>query len=62
MNCNTYEKEGNAIFRVFEKLDYVLTGENLVHIFADNRNILFVFASMTFQPTLGRNVVSKLQR
>lgn len=61
-NWTTYEKEGFAIYRVFEKLDYMLMGEQPVHVFTDHRNLLFVFSPTALQPTIGRHVISKVQR
>lgn len=58
----TYEKEGFAIFNVFQRLDYMMLGNQKVHIFIDHRNLLFVYAPPTLDPNLGRHVVSKVQR
>lgn len=62
LNWSTYEKEGFAIFRTFEKLDYLMLGEQSVHVFTDHRNLLYVFAPCALIPTTGRHIVSKVQR
>ena len=61
-NWSTFEQEGYAIFQVFEKVDYLLLTERPVHVFTDHRNLFFVFAPLAMEPTLGRHVVSKVQR
>eukprot|EP00171_Calliarthron_tuberculosum_P004595 IDg4595t1 len=62
LNWSTFEKEGFAIFKTFEKLDYLLLGEQPVHVFTDHRNLLYVFAPCALVPTSPRHVVSKVQR
>ena len=62
VNWSTFEKEGFAIFKTFEKLDYLLLGEQPVHVFTDHRNLLYVFAPCALVPTSARHVVSKVQR
>lgn len=61
-NWSTHEKEGYAIFQVFQKLEYMLLGNQKVHALTDHRNLLFVFAPRTFDSHMGRHVVSKVQR
>lgn len=61
-NWSTYEKEGFAIFKVFERLDYLLLGEQPVHVFTDHRNLLYVFCPSAFDSTVGKHIVSKVQR
>ena len=62
LNWSTFEQEAFAIFQTFEKVDYLLMGEQEVHVFTDHRNLLFIFAPLAFEPTLGRHVASKVQR
>lgn len=57
-----FEQEGYAIFQTFDKVDYLLLNEQPVHVFTDHRNLLFVFALLTMEPTLGRHAVTKVQR
>ena len=61
-NWSMYEKEGFAIFQVFDKMDYLFFGDNPTHVFTDHRNLLFVFAPLAFEPALGRHIVAKVQR
>lgn len=58
----TFEKEGFSIFRVFDKLDYLLMGEQKVHVFTDHRNLLYVFAPTVFHYSIGRHTLAKVQR
>lgn len=58
----TYEQESFAIFNVFLKLDYLFYGAKPVHVFTDHRNLLFVFSPLAMEPTLGRHIVTKVQR
>ena len=58
----TYEKEAYAIYQVFKKMDYMLLVEGEIHLYTDHRNLLFVVNRQALHPTLGRNVVSKVQR
>ena len=60
LNWSTFEKEAFAIFQSFAKLDYMLLGHGLVHVFTDHRNLLFVFAPLALEPALGRHIVSKV--
>ena len=62
LNWSTFEKEAFAIFQTFEKLDYMLMGHKHTHVFTDHRNLLFVFAPLSMEPSLGRHIVSKVQR
>ena len=62
LNWSTFEKEGYAIFKTFEKLDYLLLGEQPVHVFTDHRNLLYIFAPCALVPASARHVVSKVQR
>ena len=62
LNWTTFEKEAFAIFKTFEKLDYLFAGRSDIRVFTDHRNLLFVFAPRALEPTLGRHVVSKVQR
>lgn len=48
--------------QTFERVDYLLQGQRLTHVFTDHRNLLFVFALLAIEPALGRHVVSKVQR
>lgn len=59
---STFEKEGFAIFQTFEKMDYLFQSGASTHVFTDHRNLLFVFALLALEPSLGRHVVSKVQR
>lgn len=43
----TYEKEGFAVFKVFEMLDFMVMGEHHIYAFTDHRNHFFVFAPCT---------------
>ncbi len=43
-------------------MDYLFFGARTVHIYTDHRNLLFVFAPLTLEPTLGRHIISKVQR
>lgn len=36
--------------------------DHTVHVYTDNRNLLYVFAPMFFQPTAGKHILSKVQR
>ena len=47
---------------MFEKVEYLFLTERLVHVFTDHQILLFVFAPLAMEPTLGRHVVSKIQR
>ena len=58
----TYEKEGFAVAETFHRLDYMLMCEQDIRIFTDHRNLLFVFAPSTLEPTLGRHKVLKVLR
>lgn len=62
LGCSTFEKEGYAIFQTFEKLDYLLLGAQPAHVYTDHRNLMFSFAPLALEPTLGRHIVSKVQR
>lgn len=62
LNWSTFEQEGYAIFQTFDKVDYLFLNEQPVHVFTDHRNLLFVFAPLAMEPTLGRHVVTKVQR
>lgn len=59
---STYEKEGFAIYQVFRKLDYMLMVEDNIQVFTDHRNFLFVFDPLSVEPSLGRYIVTKVQR
>ena len=59
---STFEKEAFAIFKTFERMDYLLQSNGPAHIFTDHRNLLFVFAPRALEPALGRHIVSKVQR
>ncbi|PXF42858.1 Enzymatic polyprotein [Gracilariopsis chorda] len=59
---STPEKEAYAIYQVFRKLDYFFLGENPVHVYTDHRNLMFAFNPHAFEPTLGRHVITKVQR
>ncbi|CAN8072128.1 unnamed protein product [Agarophyton chilense] len=61
-NWSTYEQEGYAIVKTFDKLDYRLLDEHPVHLFLDHRNLLFVFSPYAMQPSLGQHIVAKVQR
>lgn len=61
-NWTTYEKEAFAIFSTFSKLDFMLLDEHPIHVFTDHRNLLFVFSPTSFEPAVGRHVISKVQR
>lgn len=58
----TFDKEGIAIFRTFEKLDYLHMGGQIVRVFTGHLYLLFIFAPLFLIPPLGRHVVSKVQR
>lgn len=62
MGLSTFEKEGYAIFQTFEKLDYLQLGAQPAHVYTDHCNLMFVFAPVALEPTLGRHIVSKEQR
>lgn len=62
LGWSTFEKEAFAVFSTFEKLDYMLLGHTSVRVFTDHRNLLFVFAPLSLEPSLGRHIVSKVQR
>lgn len=47
------------MFNVFEKLEYMLMGEQPVNRFTDHRNILLVFEPVALEPNIGRHVISK---
>lgn len=42
LNWSTFEQEAYAIFQTFVKVDYLLMDEQPVHMFTDQRNLLFV--------------------
>lgn len=50
---STFEKEGFAIFETFHKLDYLFLGGNDIHVHTNGRNLIFVFAPLAIEPTLG---------
>lgn len=58
----TFEKVAYAIFSTFKKLDYLFYSEQPVHVHTDHRNLLFVFAPKSIEPSLGRHIISKVQR
>lgn len=62
LNWSTFEKEGFAIFQTFEKLYYIFHDDHPTHVFTDHRNLLFIFAPYATEPTIGRHIVSKVQR
>ena len=62
VNWSTFEKEGFAIFKTFQKLDYLFLGSQDVHVFTDHKNLLYVFAPCALAPVTGNHVVSKVQR
>lgn len=62
LNWSTFEKEAFAIFKTFEKMDFLFQCQRRTHVFTDHRNLLFVFAPLAMEPVLGRHVVSKVQR
>ena len=62
LNWTTFEKEAFAILKTFEKMDCLLAGRSDIRVLTDHRNLLFVFAPRALEPTLGRHVVSKVQR
>lgn len=43
-------------------MDYLLLGAQPAHVYTDHRNLMFVFAPLALEPTLGRHIVSKVQR
>ena len=61
-NWTTFEKEANAIFQTFHKLDYLFSCEEMTHIFTDHPNLLFLYSPLALEPGLGRHIVSKVQR
>ena len=61
-NWTTFEKEAFAIFQTFAKLDYLFLVRQDVRVFTDHRNLLFVFAPLALEPSLGRHIISKVQR
>ena len=58
----TYEQEGFAIFKSFEKLYYLFMGDQKFHVFTDHRNLLFLYSPLCLEPSLGSHAVSKVQR
>lgn len=62
VHWSTFEREAFAIFPTFERMDYMLMSNNPTHVFTDHRNLLFVFAPLAVEPTLGRHIASKVQR
>ena len=62
LHWSTFEKEAFAIFQTFERMDYLLQSQRRTHIFTDHRNLLFVFAPLALEPSLGRHIISKVQR
>lgn len=43
-NWTTYEKEAYAIVQTFERMAYLFSGAQPVHVFTDHGNLLYVFA------------------
>ena len=37
-------------------------GHKHIHVFTDHSNLLFVFAPLTMEPSLGEHIMSKVQR
>lgn len=58
----TFEKEAFAIYKVFEKLDYIFYASTTTRVFTDHRGLLFVFAPLSGEPRLGRHIVNNVQR
>ena len=61
-NWTTFEKEAYAIFQTFERLDYMFTCEENIHVYTDHRNLLFVFHPLSLKPSLGRHIINKVHR
>lgn len=57
-----FEKKFFAISPVFEKMDYLILGDNTVLVFTDHKNLLLVFPPLAVLPNIGRHVVSNIQR
>lgn len=61
-NWSTFEKEPHSIYQVFLKMGYMLLVEDMIHIYTDHRNLLFVFNPFALNNTISRDVISKVQR
>ena len=53
LKWSMFEKEGFAIFQVFDKMDYLFFGEKATNVFKDHRNPLHVVVQSLVQCTLG---------
>ncbi len=62
LHWTTFEKEAFAIYQTFDRMDYLLLGQQRTQVFTDHRNLLFIFAPLALEPALRRHVVSKVQR
>jgi len=59
---STPEKEGFAIYQVFERLDYLLLPERDTRIFTDHLNLLFIFNPLAIDSSLKKHIVNKVLR
>lgn len=50
------------IYQTFERMDYVLLGQQRTHVFIDYHNLLIISAPLALEPALERHVVCKVQR
>lgn len=61
-NWTTFAQEAFVIFQTFKKMDYSLQGHRDVGIFTEHRNLLLTFAPLVMEPSLGRHIVTNVQR
>lgn len=59
---STYEREAYAVVQAFRILDYLLSCDISTRVFADHRNLLFVFNPAAMEPSPGRHKVLKVVR
>lgn len=62
LNWKTFEKKSYTIFLVFDRLEYLLLGEQDVHVFNDHRTLSFIISPLALKLTAGRQVISKEQK
>jgi RNase H-like domain found in reverse transcriptase len=56
------EKEGFAIVETVTKVDYLLLKHDEFSILSDHLNIIYIYNSLSADPTLARHFVRKMQR
>lgn len=61
-NRTRYEKEAVETVSTFDIIDYLFYQPQLVHVHANLRYLMFVFAILSTRPILSRRVLSKVHR